>query len=647
MPAAVGQGAPTPGCMGVSLGLERLRGEEGMRMKKGLFRPVTALLLCALFWAVFAVSAKAETGRTRIATMPGGKDLTVMFSFDQENVDITFVSPSGNRIAKGDEGLEFAEGELWSTYRVAEAEAGDWWVEYDKGANEEIQYSVLEEAYGLWIQYVRLDGVEGEKLTAAFQADWENGDLRYDYELWAVNGQDDSLSVKLSSGSARANQEETVTASLKYLNSGHYTLKLEVSSREGDAELFDAMTGEEFDFTNANLPDAMQGAAIYLDVSSHTCRLDWKDVRSYDQKAYKVVAAVNGEEIYHGELDPSVTDTTIVYPAEGKDLQVSLFCKKSGLWSQPLVWNLDLQKGEALRAPAAEVTGEGQLLLEYTVSGERMLSLDVNGETGQFLLKESGQMGIGLQQGQNRIYGEFEGEGGVRYVLDKLVYYDALPPEILLYDNLDGKTFYEDHVDIIGVMEGGDSLTVNGEALELGEQGEFCYRLALSRGENVAELKAVDGNGNASLQTLTLYRGGGFGNGPVARAALKYLPLMAALAGSLLVILLAFLFLKKSEKKSPVKAAVAPEKKRPLAKWVCATVSLGILEAGCVWGYVWHWRFVRSLKYLETAEDSISRAARYLWLKRAFGVGAIAGFALFALCLAVVVVLAKRKGKKP
>lgn len=616
-----------------------------MRIRKKLFRPVLALFLCALLWTVVGIRAEAETGRTRIAKMPGGQDLTVMFSFDQENVDITFVSPSGRRISKGDEGLEFAEGDLWSTYRVAEAEAGDWWVEYDKGTNGEIQYSVLEESYGLWIQYVRLDGVADDKMTVSFQADWENGDVYYNYELWAVNSQDSGLSVRISSGSGRANQEETVTASLNSLNSGHYTLKLEVSRREDEVEIFDSMAGEEFDYTNANLPEAMQGVSLYLDMSDHTCKLDWHSARKYDEKGYLVIVISDSEEIYHGELDASVTDTTVVYPADGKTLQISISCNKKGLWSEPLVWELDLQNSEALRTSTAEVTGEGQMIVEYAVTGERMLSLSVNGEAGQFLLKESGQMGIGLQQGQNQIYGEFEGEGGVIYVLNKLIYYDALPPEIVLYDNLDGKTFYEDHVDIIGVIEGGGSLTVNGEEFTLGEQGEFCYRLELSPGENVAELKAVDGNGNASMQVLTLYREGGFSVGAAAHTLLEFLPLIVALLASLLVIILALVFMRKSEKKSSAETVPATGKKRTLAKWVCATAVLGILEAGCVWAYVRCSLFVRSVKYLETAENSISKAAEYLQFKKIFGVGAIGGLVLFLLSLAVVIVLAKRKKK--
>ncbi|MCM1192219.1 MAG: hypothetical protein NC123_12905 [Butyrivibrio sp.] len=612
-----------------------------MKSKKKFLRPIQALLLCLALSAAFTIKVKAETESARIAEMPGGQDLTVLFSFDRENVDITFISPSGSRFSRGDEGLEFADGELWSTYRVSDAEEGVWRVEYDKGANSEIRYSVLKESYGLWIQYVRLEETDRESLTVSFQTDCESGDVRYDYELWAVNGEDSSLSEKISSGWARANQEERVTASLSSLNSGHYTLRLEVSSREGDAELFDSMTGEEFDFTNRDLPSAMQGGRVYLDMGNHTCRLDWKDAVDYGDKSYKVIVSGSAGEIYRGELDSSVTDTTVVYPVDETVLQISLSRKKKSLWSEPFVWEIDLQKGEALRASGAEVTGEGQLAVEYAVSGERVLTLSVNGEEGEFLLNASGLLGVSLQPGQNRIYGEFEGEGGVIYVLDRLIYYDALPPEILLYDNLDGKTFYEDYVDIAGSVEGG-SLTVNGEELAPGEQGEFSYRLALSPGENVVELKAADSNGNVSMQVLTLYRGNSFTEGRTGRTLREFLPLFGALLASLLVILLSFLFMRRKERGASVKKAPAG-KKRTLAKWVCAAVVLGLLEAGCVWQYVHYSLFVRSVKYLELAENSISKAAEYLRIKRFLGIGALGGLVLFAVSVIIVIVLAKRK----
>lgn len=120
-------------------------------------------------------------------------------------------------------------------------------------------------------------------------------------------------------------------------------------------------------------------------------------------------------------------------------------------------------------------------------------------------------------------------------------------------------------------------------------------------------------------------------------------PLMGSLLASLLVILLAFLFMRKREKGTSAKNAPAAGKKRTFVKWVCAAVVLGILEAGCVWEYVRYSLFVRSIKYLETAENSISKAAEYLRIKELLGAGAIGGLVLFVLLLVIVIVSAKRR----
>lgn len=49
-----------------------------------------------------------------------------MFTFDKENVDMTFISPSGEEITKGDPSLKWSDGDLWCSYRISDAEHGMW-----------------------------------------------------------------------------------------------------------------------------------------------------------------------------------------------------------------------------------------------------------------------------------------------------------------------------------------------------------------------------------------------------------------------------------------------------------------------------------------------------------------------------------------
>lgn len=83
--------------------------------------------------------------QAELTSVPGGTDLAVMFTFDKEIVDIIFISPSGKRKTPSDSDVGYSSGDLWGTYRITDAEAGTWSVEYDLKSNSAIEYSIIDE----------------------------------------------------------------------------------------------------------------------------------------------------------------------------------------------------------------------------------------------------------------------------------------------------------------------------------------------------------------------------------------------------------------------------------------------------------------------------------------------------------------------
>lgn len=614
--------------------------------RKFLLLMTVFLLTAACVMTAAVMRAEAAVSRKEIVALQTEQDLVVLFSFDSENVEIAFVSPSGTRFTRDDENVEFAEGELWSTYRVKNASAGKWSVEYELGKNSEIQYSILEENFGLWIQYLRIDSVTEQDITVSFQADWESRDIWYNYEIWAVDEAEQQEAVKLSGGTAAANEEKSVTARLNNLNSGSYTLRLEVNCKDGDAEAFDTMTGESFSYVNPNQPKVMEDCNVYLDLSSHSLKLDWGSAGGWNVRGYRV-SVTGTEEIYRADLPSDVRETFVTYPEDETELVIRISCQEGSLWSEPLTKTLNLQGEEYLRTETGDVTGASQVLLEYGVTGERTLTLTVNeGEPAELLLQETGQMGVSLQQGINQIFAELAGENGITYVLDKTVYLDVYPPEIVLYDDLDGKTFFEDYADIIGKTEGG-TLTANGGTVIQDENGSFRYRFPLADGENILELRAEDENGNASVRVLTLYRGRDSSVFTSGIAGLKKnLPLILSLGGSLFITLLAVLFLKKVDKKEKKPGREKRRGRDGNKKWILAPVVLFVLEAGSVFALVRLSLFTRSAAYLTLAERSISQAAVYLRLRDGLVIVCCVGLGLFVLSLLPIILAARRRSPK-
>lgn len=91
--------------------------------------------------------ANPDAKQVVLVTTTTEKDLVVNFIFDKEIIDIIFISPSGKRLAIGDDGVASAYGDRWRTYRISDAEVGDWSVEYDLGENEFIDYSIIEDDF--------------------------------------------------------------------------------------------------------------------------------------------------------------------------------------------------------------------------------------------------------------------------------------------------------------------------------------------------------------------------------------------------------------------------------------------------------------------------------------------------------------------
>ena len=599
-------------------------------------RKISFILCFLLLFSLFPFTAYTEPKQSIIANLSTPGDLTVMFTYDAEKVDITFISPSGERLGAGSEGVEMKEGDLWRTYRIKGAAAGDWSVEYDLGSNKEINYSILRDNYGLWIQYFTLGELKEDGIDLSFQADFEGENVYYTYEIYAISSSDPENRNKIMDGMASANEATAVHANLSALPGGDYTLRLDVHYNDGEAEVFDSASTESFSYSNPNEKSEIEDYIVKIDKHEHICTIDWSDFAEWSYKNYKLLVVADGETIYKGEFDNDVKDSSIVFSEGTKNLEIQLAYRSDSIWSKYKVKKIDLDK-EYLSLKAEQITSSSQISLEYKVEKEREVKVSVNGKEGQYKVKDSGFLSFDLADMGNEIYAEMGVEDSVFYIVDSSVYSDTIPPSITLFENLDGKTFFTNSVTIMGKMTGGNELSIAGKAVTLDSSGNFSYVYSLSPGENVLEILAKDANGNAASRTLTLYRGGGVLNKKTDVKSWKsFFPALLGAVCSLFVITLSVFFMKKREK---------GERKRgglllPLVLFD------GIFAVGtvlCAWQFVERFRFANSLKYLDLVEKSASKAAEYLKWERIFGLSAIGGLVLFLLCLTGTVLFLRKK----
>lgn len=593
---------------------------------------LTMFQLCIYSQTVYAAAKQSE-----IVTLEKQKDLTVMFSFDREVVDITFISPSGVRKTSNDTDVEYSSGDLWSTYRIKDAQAGTWSVEYDLQKNSEINYSIMEEDYGLWIQYFNISDITDDKAKIVFQADCEAENIDYSYEIYAISTTDETAVSKVATGNAKSNEAKELEIKLDALSDDDYVLRLDVYYRNGEAELFDTFQSESFAYHNPNEPNAIKDFKILVDIMNLSCEMNWKEFTVGGCDGYRLQVYENSALIYTGDFQNNITAQEVLFSKDATQLQIKLYYKKNNIWSAPQVKTVNLQE-EYLKLASPEVTGAGTAVIEYAVASERTLYVNINDKEGNYRIENTGNLTFNLTEGKNVIYAQMEGDSLISYKIDTQVYYDANPPFIKLYENLDGKTFYTDDVNIIGTVSGCHKLTINKEEVTIDEQGEFHYLASLNLGENLIEIEAEDVNGNASKMVLTLYKASKITGDSIAKSGwVQFLPLVASLLTSVLIILLAFAFMHKKDK-------TAMKKTIKVWPWVLWDILAAVFEAGCIYGFVNHYRYSNSIKYIEMAEKSATKAAAYLRVEKLLGIASILGFIILIISM-IITILQKKKQK--
>ena len=557
---------------------------------------LSALLMVLLLVSVICMTTEKSFAekKSKVITDHGVKGkLAVSFQFDVEEVPITLISPGGQKFSEGSKGVAVYRGEKWVLFEIEDAEKGEWKAEYDLGVNSVITYHILESEGGIAIQNFAVGKVNGSKAKVSFEVDRPVEAIRYS---WVITASDESVTdeegVRVGSGSAKSGEKVEDEIDLSDLSSSDgvvLSLYVEGTSPNGNEE-FDTLLCDPFAYTNPDSPEAMKSYRVLIDHNNHYLEIDWEGLDDGSEHRIRVTADDNTDNyLMKEDLESDVTNTGLYYPADTKKLTVSLSYLYRGLYSKEKVVEIDLENGDYLLLEGENVTAGGNVILSYRSSKPAILSV-FTGErqepaerkdfetreeyeealrkegAEQYRIQEEGKISLPMQQSETVFYAEFEGEENVFHFVDTRLQYSAFPPEIVLYEDPDGMTYKEGEIEITGLISHGTSLTIDGAEVELGEDGSFSKKLTLKDGENVFELTASNELGVTATKVLTVYQGTGnrsraaAGQEPLSinrvikeelsqRGLSPWLPLLAALALSLILIIVFWLVLRKERSK--------------------------------------------------------------------------------------------------
>lgn len=535
--------------------------------KRGFSIHGALFLLLAVILSLYLLptgTVHAQEKEETIITLHEKQDLMVLFTFDRESVPIHLISPSGKRIGEGDEGVKVSKGDRYLTILVTDAEPGNWKAAYDLGSNTKIEYSVMNETASIWIEDFQVAKTQ-EGADFKFTLGDESGDLWISYEIYAVDTVLLNDDVLIDDGSARSGDEVDREISLSRLSSGTYRFRLDIYYNDGNGEIFDSGLSEPIEWQNDQEQGAPDGVTMSVDLLNDTLLVDWSQAGLFGDNC-RITVLADDELIAQDETEIHSDSHEIVFPAEAKQLEVQFSARERGVWSPASVRTIDLNECW-LRMTNADVCTDGLVTFSYHVPGDRTLSLSISDDTdttqGEYRISGEGTISFPITRGNNLVSASVPVDDSLYFCLNTEVYYDAIPPGIRLYDNPDGRTVSEDHISLIGSVSGADRLMINDKEILLDENGGFVAKVPLFSGENTITLNAMDPGGNETgmLISVTCTAGpsgdGGGGSdsskqtisGDQVPAFARFLPLIASALTSLLLIVIGFVFIKKTEKK--------------------------------------------------------------------------------------------------
>ncbi|MBR1453823.1 MAG: hypothetical protein IJ593_04180, partial [Lachnospiraceae bacterium] len=572
-----------------------------------MIRRFLKIIICSIIMAMsFNMNVFAEVKTADFVLQEKKGDLQVLFTFDKEVVDIEFISPSGKTFNKSN--ALYENGDLWSSYRIVDAEIGQWKVSYDKKTNEYIDYSIADNNQGLWAQYFTINSISDDTANLSFRFDDENSNGEYDYEISAFDIVASS-SIVIFENKAASNQDITVDTSLYELPSGEYKLIMNAWKEIGAAEIFDSIETETFIYDNPHEPAAIDNFRLSVYPDNHKINVNWYDSRKENKNTFKVTFYEDDKFVLSDDYDSSVSSAEFLYNGDTKKIKVDVQYEDGAIWSKRC--SKEVVLNDNYLHIDNDVTNSKTLNLKYRVKNEAKINIYnvLNKEETNLDVSGEGSYLIDLLDGNNNISAIMSLDDSINYIIYDDYYYSGLTPTIRLFENINGKVFNSNKVSIIGEAKNADSLQINSNEVEL-KDGVFDAEVTLDPGENIFEILATKNNGSASKMIIRLYRRGttfdSISLDDFKSSIKKYIPLFISLFVSLIIIIISLFKIKKVDTERVVKNS------NSIVLNIIALLLLFAVEGLLCFYYIKRLRFSNSLEFLDIIENSVKDAAVYL-----------------------------------
>lgn len=324
---------------------------------------IALLSVCTVWMMCAPIQAFAEVKQAELVETHETRDLKVSFDFETEVVDITFISPSGERKTKDSADVEFKEDDLWALYTIKNAEPGKWSVEYDLKTNSSIDGNVMTgdvTEYELWVKNVSAKEIDGNTIQLGFETTFYGEDIPYIYEVRAISTTNNRISDVFVTGNGVANKPETLTADISKLASDTYIYQISVTGQDRSFQLVDGAKTEPIPHTNTEKTKNEMVYDVSIDQDDLNCTINWENMNN-SASLYYLKVSTDQETLADEILDSGRQEYWVTYPETSEKIEVTMAAIMDGFWTEEKHKTINIVDGsetESIREVAQEVTEE-------------------------------------------------------------------------------------------------------------------------------------------------------------------------------------------------------------------------------------------------------------------------------------------------
>ncbi len=474
------------------------------------------LMLMALFTLMLqtAFAEEAETGIYYVSEE--GESFYISVIYEKNDVTLKLKDPEGNLRPIDSGSINSIKEDNSTLILVEHAAAGQWTLVYDKGSNEYIEAAAYPSDNSFALGRVSVSSPDSDnKVNISFKASGGlSSSFNYEIRLGLTPEMTVYRTIYTGYGYKDDDPETVASVSFNDINShDEYYIEVVAYYEKSGMKYYATRTSDKFAYKNPDTSlDNLEDFAIHANLDSRTITVDISSFVPYNVQEFYLVVKEDGKESDNFFVNTREDGNAVSFEyAEGtKEVECSVSIQyNSGRVLDPISKTISVvakDKEFWLELPESGVLNSNSYSFSYANALEQKAKYFFNNDNygTEITLNGSGNYKLEIPDGTTSIKVSYTKDDNTSYTQSRYLIIDSDPPELKIYEALDGITTDKTKIIITGKTEVGAILTCNDEPVELNENGSFSREVDLSEGENTFVFNSEDAAGNIATYALKI-----------------------------------------------------------------------------------------------------------------------------------------------